>query len=274
MNNNTACQRGFHRQFKRIYASTMLFLIVGVFLLPDLVFAKMINDENIINITNATRVERGLNQLTANQLLSKAAYDKAEAIFTEQAFEHSLGDKTFSTWVKDAGYKYQNVGENLAIDFVSSEGTMKAWLASPSHKKNILNPKFKEIGVAVRTANFEGHKSILVVQIFGTPIINTQINNIQDFNKSINANQKKEMLLTNSAPQTLVVTNTKTNQNYLNKANSLYGQEYLSLEFVEEAILYIVDYGNIYLMNYYFTIIVMLLLVFSASFVRHKKNSH
>ena len=160
---------------------------------------------------------------------------------------------------------------------------MKAWLASPTHKKNILNPKFKEIGVAVKTANFEGHESILVVQIFGTPTSisatsKAQLQNNESFSlQNANTNQNtQERLLTNSAPQTLLVTNTNskvnTSPSYLNKANLLYGQEYLSLEFVEEAILYIVDYGNTYLMNYYFTIIIMLLLVFSASFIRQKKN--
>lgn len=283
MNKNTACPRSFRRHYKRMYASAMLLLIVGVFLLPNIVFAKIINDENIIDITNTTRTKFGLNELNANQLLSKAAHDKAEAIFAKQVFEHSLGGKKFSTWIKDAGYKYQTVGENLAIDFVSSEGTMKAWLASPTHKKNILNPKFQEIGVAVKTAEFEGHKSTLVVQIFGTPI-NTpstkiaQINNINNLSNDSAANLNKEMLLTNSAPKTTLVTNTNSiaeiNQNYLSQINSLYGQKYLSIKFAEEATLYIIDYGNTHLMDYYFTIIIMLLLVFSASFIKHKKTQY
>ena len=93
----------------------MLFLIVGVFLLPGLAEASMISDENIINLTNKTRLEFGLDELNANQLLSKAAYDKAEAIFSEQAFKHNLQDKKFSNWIKETGYEYQSVGENLAI---------------------------------------------------------------------------------------------------------------------------------------------------------------
>ncbi len=287
-NKNITYRRNFRRRFKKISASTILLLIVGVFLLPHYTYASTINNENIIDITNETRIEQGLGTLNANQLLSKAAFDKAEAIFEEQSFKHTLQDKQFSEWIKDAGYQYRSVGENLAIDFVTSEGAMKAWLLSPSHKKNILNSKFKEIGVAVKSNVFEGKESMLVVQIFGAPMgrINNQENITTNYqknavNKNINpidTSKQREMLLTNSAPQTLLVTNTNsgiTNQgnlSYLAKANHLYGQEYLSMEFFEQAVLYVIDYSNIYLMNYYWSIILLLLLVFSSSFVWHRRN--
>ena len=276
MNKKIAYRLNFRRRFKRIYASIIISLIVGVFLLPNFAFAKVINNENIINITNETRLEEGLGTLNANQLLSKAAFDKAETIFNEQAFQHNSEGKKFSNWVRDTGYEYQNIGENLAIDFISSEGTMKAWLDSPTHKKNILNPNFQEIGVAVKTANFDGHESVLVVQIFGTP---TKVKKGQPLatisnEQENNASSDQETLLTNTAPRTLLVANTnlQTNTNYLPKINPLYGQEQLSMEFVEEAVLYIINRSNVYLTNYYLTIIMLLLITFSSSFIWNKKN--
>lgn len=272
----------WQRKFKKIYASTVLLLLVGVFLLPQLAYASAINDENIIEITNQVRSTEGLDSLSANQLLSKAAYDKADAIFKEQAFKHDLENKKFSSWVKEAGYEYESVGENLAIDFVSSEGAMEAWLKSPSHKKNILNPKFEEIGVAVKTDSFEGHKSLLIVQIFGTPAdsksgITKTTDDIIDINDSttVNTEDQDTMLLTNSAPHTLLVTNTNSgvsvygNPNYLNNTNSLYGIE---METIEQAVIYIIDYSSTFLMNYYWTVIALLLGVFSSSFIWHKRK--
>ncbi|HCS79343.1 TPA: hypothetical protein DIV55_06435, partial [Patescibacteria group bacterium] len=45
-----------------------------------------------------------------------------------------------------------------------------AWMNSPSHRENILDSNFKEIGVAVADGKLTGTDGILVVQMFGTPV--------------------------------------------------------------------------------------------------------
>ncbi|MCK5211332.1 CAP domain-containing protein [Candidatus Parcubacteria bacterium] len=149
---------------------SLLCVIIGIFLLPQLAFLFSITDENIINITNKERIKENLNPLTANQLLGKAAYDKGQAIMASQRFGHNILDEKFSHWIKEAGYQYSYIGENLAVDFYTNEGIMKAWLKSPTHRKNILNEKFSEIGVAVVSGNLDGKETTLVVQIFGRPL--------------------------------------------------------------------------------------------------------
>jgi hypothetical protein len=42
-------------------------------------------------------------------------------------------------------------------------------MKSPTHKANILNGKFTEIGVATAEGTHKGHKTTYVVQMFGTP---------------------------------------------------------------------------------------------------------
>lgn len=145
-------------------------VIIGIFLLPQIAFLFSITDENIINITNKERIKENLSPLTANQLLSKAAYDKAQAIINSQKFGHNIIGEKFSHWIKESGYQYSYIGENLAVDFYTNEGIMKAWLKSPTHRKNILNEKFSEIGVAVVSGNLDGKETTLVVQIFGQPL--------------------------------------------------------------------------------------------------------
>lgn len=149
----------------------LIFIILGIFLLPKLAFLSSITEQNIIDQTNKERVSLSIPALTTNALLTKAAYAKAKAIVDSQTFQHDIGDKHFSSWVKDVDYKYTYVGENLALDFTTSEGTIKAWLNSQSHKKNLLNDKFKEIGVAVIEDKFQGKNTTIIVQIFGTPVI-------------------------------------------------------------------------------------------------------
>ena len=44
---------------------------------------------------------------------------------------------------------------------------MSAWMASPTHKDNIVNPKYTEIGLAVVPGTIQGQETVLVVQLFG-----------------------------------------------------------------------------------------------------------
>ena len=46
----------------------------------------------------------------------------------------------------------------------------KAWTESPSHRQNLLNSNFKEIGIAVVIGDFQGKETTIVVQLFGSPI--------------------------------------------------------------------------------------------------------
>jgi len=158
------------RKIKIIF-SLLIGLLIGIFLLlsSPTAYLSDITPQKIIELTNKERQKRNIKPLTANQLLTKAAYQKAKDIFKSQSFQHNINNKKFSLWIKEVGYQYIYVGENLAIDFYTSEGVINAWLKSPTHRENLLNPNFQEIGVAVIDGKFEGHDAILVVQIFGTP---------------------------------------------------------------------------------------------------------
>ncbi len=191
---------------RQIYISLLIFF-AGIFLLPNLAYFSDITPKRIIDLTNEERLNNGLSDVSENQLLTQAAYNKGNDILINQKFQHTIDNKKFSSWIKESGYTYSYVGENLAIDFVTSEGAMKAWLKSLTHKKNILNEYFKEIGVAVIEGKFKGNNTVLIVQIFGSPyekntLLASQNNNYQN-NLLINNynfidSQKAENLLTHS----------------------------------------------------------------------------
>jgi hypothetical protein len=77
--------------------------------------------------------------------------------------------------MKEAGYEYQVAGENLARDFGTTPDMMEAWMASPTHRANIVNPKYTEIGIAVIDGVFQGYETTLVVQMFGKPKSGAQL---------------------------------------------------------------------------------------------------
>jgi len=45
-----------------------------------------------------------------------------------------------------------------------------AWMNSPTHRENIVNPTYKDIGVGIASGDYEGHQTIIVVQMFGNPV--------------------------------------------------------------------------------------------------------
>lgn len=162
---------GSKQYIKRKFKLSLLSVLVGVFLLPNLAYLSAITPEEIIALTNRERKTAGLNSLTANQLLTQAAITKGKAILESQTFKHNINNKKFSAWIRDTGYNYSYVGENLAIDFVTSQGVMEAWKNSPMHKKNLLSPYYQEIGISAIDGKFQGQDTTVVVQIFGSPAI-------------------------------------------------------------------------------------------------------
>ena len=133
-------------------------------------YASNITPEKIVELTNQERAEAGLHALTLDPLLSEAAQRKAGDMFAFNYWAHnSPSGRDPWSFFKEINYQYLYAGENLARDFNDSEGVVDAWMVSPSHKDNLLNNKYQEIGVAVVDGTLQGMQTTLVVQLFGTP---------------------------------------------------------------------------------------------------------
>ena len=133
-------------------------------------YSSQITSAQIIELTNAQRQKYGLPALTLNPLLEEAARLKAEDMFANDYWSHrSPTGKTPWDFLREVGYSYVYAGENLARDFADASGVVAAWMASPTHKENIVSKNYQEIGVAVVDGELGGLKTTLVVQMFGTP---------------------------------------------------------------------------------------------------------
>jgi hypothetical protein len=133
--------------------------------------AGEITAESVLGLVNQSRMLYGLKTLNENRLLMIAASDKMNDMFSHDYFAHtSPSGVTPWSWIEKNGYDYKYAGENLAIDFKSVEKEHNAWMNSTSHRKNILNPNYQEIGIAVGRGKIDGHDTILTVQMFGTQI--------------------------------------------------------------------------------------------------------
>lgn len=136
---------------------------------PDVLgYATNIHVQELLVDTNAKRQTVGLPPLSINEELSKAAAAKARDMFSKNYWAHNSPDgRTPWDFIIESGYTYTVAGENLAKNFSDSAGVVAAWMASPSHRDNLLKPSYRDIGFAVVNGTLNGEETTLVVQMFG-----------------------------------------------------------------------------------------------------------
>ncbi len=131
-------------------------------------YATDIRVDQLLSGTNAQRSAAGIGPLTLNMTLSQAAAAKAQDMFANNYWAHnSPQGKTPWNFIQAAGYKYTVAGENLAKNFATSQGVIDAWMASPTHKENIVKPGYRDVGFAIVNGVLGGEETTLVVQMFG-----------------------------------------------------------------------------------------------------------
>jgi len=128
----------------------------------------VVTSSELVDLANKERVTEGLQPLTINEKLVQAAQEKAQDMLTNGYFAHTspLGITPWH-WFDAVGYNYVAAGENLAKDFTDSQFLHRAWMNSPSHRDNILNSNYQEIGIAVVEGKINGRNTVLAVQLFG-----------------------------------------------------------------------------------------------------------
>ncbi len=126
--------------------------------------------EEIISLINMSRASEGLPPVTPHPELNRAAQEKARDMLERQYFSHTTPEGTLPWELIDtSAYPYAAAGENLAIDFVSSKTVHEALMASKTHRDNILNARFSNIGIGVVQGKFQGRETYILVEFFAAP---------------------------------------------------------------------------------------------------------
>ncbi|PIP14733.1 hypothetical protein COW98_00660 [Candidatus Roizmanbacteria bacterium CG22_combo_CG10-13_8_21_14_all_35_9] len=163
--------KSLHPDFLSLYLVIAFFLAV-VFnrtgITNVLSFATDISIEKLYQLTNQEREKNNLPDLVYNNQLSQAAYQKAQDMFQKNYWSHYAPDgKTPWDFILSSGYKYEYAGENLAKNFLFSDGVVSAWMTSPVHRENLLKKEYSDVGLAVVNGILNGEQTTLVVQMFG-----------------------------------------------------------------------------------------------------------
>ena len=127
-----------------------------------------ITSEQLLTLVNQKRLENGLPPLSFSPELATAARNKANDMLLKNYWAHNSPDgRTPWEFLKEAGYNYVYAGENLARGFNTSLDVTNGWMASPTHRANVLSPNYSDVGFAVVTGNLNGEETVLVVEEFG-----------------------------------------------------------------------------------------------------------
>lgn len=169
-----------NQKAKLLHNSTLALIAIGLVFLQLILstpkqlgkrilgYAANISPDEVIRLTNEKRASNGLAPLSVNLVLSQAAQAKGVDMINRDYWAHVSPDGT-QPWkfFTDFGYKYRYAGENLARDFSNSSSAVDAWMASPSHRENMLSSKYREIGIGVIEGDLAGVDTTIIVQFFG-----------------------------------------------------------------------------------------------------------
>jgi len=129
-----------------------------------------ISASDLLSDTNTERAKSSLPTLTVSDELSRAAFLKAQDMFANNYWAHtSPSGVTPWKWIGDAGYNYDVAGENLAKNYPTADATVDAWMNSETHRANIMNAKYQDVGFAVVDGMLDGRNTTLVVAYYGAP---------------------------------------------------------------------------------------------------------
>ena len=164
----------------RNIVAVLIFLELFTFLIPTISHINTTGQMAAVlpavlaDLTNQERQTQNLPALSVNPLLNEAAQMKANDMATNSYFAHTSPDgKTPWYWLEQVGYNYQYAGENLAINFSDSKDVTDAWMASPTHRANIVKGNYTEIGTAVASGMYQGYQVVFVVQDYANPLPKT-----------------------------------------------------------------------------------------------------
>lgn len=106
--------------------------------------------DSVLTAINAARAKAGCGPLRVNGKLAAAAKAHARAMAEQNFFGHAGKDGSrFSSRIKQQGYSYRTAAENIAAGQKSASQVVASWLKSSGHRRNILNCRMTETGIAV-----------------------------------------------------------------------------------------------------------------------------
>ena len=120
-------------------------------------------DAQILARLNATRAAHGLRPLVVSAELENAAVAHSRDLIQAGVFQHDSPDGTsfvqrLKRFYTPSGYSSWTAGENLLYNTaeIDADTAIQAWLESPPHRENMLDPDWREVGIGSVHASTAG----------------------------------------------------------------------------------------------------------------------
>lgn len=110
-------------------------------------------EQRVLELINQERAKAGLSPVTYNGTLDNAAEKHAHHMSIVNRMAHDgIGDGTPGERIRAEGFR-KAWGENVATGQTSPEQVVREWMNSPTHRRNILDPSFSQMGVGQTVAS-------------------------------------------------------------------------------------------------------------------------
>jgi uncharacterized protein YkwD len=119
---------------------------------------------SLLRAINAARAAHGLPLVHVGTRLQLAARAHTEAMLTSQTFSHG----PFAARLRTFHVTAPAIAENLALatgSDATAQAFVRAWLASPPHRRNLLGPAFTLVGIAELAGSFQGFAGVHLVTV-------------------------------------------------------------------------------------------------------------
>jgi len=104
--------------------------------------------QRVVTLTNNRRRNHGCNNLSQNGALNTAAQTHTRKMAKRDTLSHELpGEASLGVRVRRAGYDWTMLAENIAAGYGTPAAVVRGWMHSAGHRRNILNCRYRHIGV-------------------------------------------------------------------------------------------------------------------------------
>jgi len=105
----------------------------------------------LCNLVNAARKEEDASPLELDASVMQTSQGHADDMALRDYFSHTCPEgKTFIDRLRKNGVRYRAAAENIAYGQKTAQEVLDAWLKSPGHRANLMNPRYRRLGLGLR----------------------------------------------------------------------------------------------------------------------------
>lgn len=133
----------------RVLCVLAIVLVPAMAVMPEAPRTGTVAEQYLYSEANAEREQRGLAPLRWDETLHRAAERHAGEMAARESISHQYpGERDLAARGHEAGAKFTVISENVAAAW-SAPVIHDAWMHSPDHRANLLDPRVNAVGISV-----------------------------------------------------------------------------------------------------------------------------